>query len=243
MADGKEGSLEDIKNAYEAYGKPLDKIAEAIGGMMGETTKLNAAFVDGRVRLDEMQDAAANAAASVIRLGGSISQVGDTMVEIAQGARRNVIATEEQVSKLFSASEILGKSTRSLVAGFDEVGIGISQISENLEKSIEYIKSTGMNAKAVMTDVTDNMAQMNRFQFEGGVQGLAKMAAQASMLKFDMKETFNFAEKVLDPEGAIDVASAFQRLGVSVGNLVDPFELMNQSINDTNGLQNSLASV
>ena len=58
-----------------------------------------------------------------------------------------------------------------------------------------------------------------------------------------MKETFNFAEKVMDPEGAVNMASAFQRLGVSAGNLVDPFQLMNQSINDPSGLQNSLADV
>jgi len=87
------------------------------------------------------------------------------------------------------------------------------------------------------------MAQMNRFQFEGGVQGLTKMAAQASMLRFDMKETFKLANDVLDPERAIDVASAFQRLGVSAGNLTDPFQLMNLSINDPSGLQNSLADV
>jgi predicted nucleic acid-binding Zn ribbon protein len=37
------------------------------------------------------------------------------------------------------------------------------------------------------------------------------------------------------------MASAFQRLGVTAGNLVDPFALMNQSILDPTGLQNSLA--
>ena len=58
-----------------------------------------------------------------------------------------------------------------------------------------------------------------------------------------MKETFALAEKVLDPEEAIKVASAFQRLGVSAGSLVDPFSLMNQSINDPSGLQDSLANV
>jgi hypothetical protein len=63
------------------------------------------------------------------------------------------------------------------------------------------------------------------------------------MLRFDMQQTFNLAEKVLDPEGAIDVAAAFQRLGVSAGNLADPFALMNQSINDPSGLQTSLSEV
>jgi len=51
------------------------------------------------------------------------------------------------------------------------------------------------------------------------------------------------ADKVMSPENAIEVASAFQRLGVSAGNLVDPFQLMNQSINDPSGLQTSLAQV
>jgi hypothetical protein len=87
------------------------------------------------------------------------------------------------------------------------------------------------------------MEQMNRYQFEGGVQGLTKMAAQASMLRFDMGETFKLSEKVLDPEGAIETAAAFQRLGVSAGALADPFALMNQSINDPSGLQDSLVNV
>jgi hypothetical protein len=69
------------------------------------------------------------------------------------------------------------------------------------------------------------------------------MAAQASMLRVDMSATLNFADELYSPEKAIDVASAFQRLGVSVGNLADPFQLMNQSINDPSGLQKSLAEV
>jgi len=85
------------------------------------------------------------------------------------------------------------------------------------------------------------MEQMNRYQFEGGVQGLAKMAAQASMLRFDMSQTFSFTNRMLTPENAINMAAAFQRLGVAAGNLTDPFALMNQSINDPTGLQNSLA--
>jgi hypothetical protein len=58
-----------------------------------------------------------------------------------------------------------------------------------------------------------------------------------------MSQTFSLAERVLNPERAIEVASAFQRLGVSAGNLADPFQLMNQSINDPSGLQDSLAKI
>ena len=94
-----------------------------------------------------------------------------------------------------------------------------------------------------MTDVSAKMDLMNRFNFQDGVLGLTKMAAQASMLRFDMSNTFALAEKVLSPEGAIETAAAFQRLGVSAGALADPFQLMNQSINDPSGLQDSLANI
>ena len=237
------GNIKDLKKTFEDLGKPIDQVLNAIGNMYSEADKLNNAFLQGRTRLDEMNDAVSKAAAGVIRLGGDISDVGSTMIGIADGARRNVIATEDQVSKLYAATTILGGSTKDLVDKFDSVGISVSQIGTNLESSIEYIQSVGLNAKTVMGDVTGNMEKMNRFQFDGGVAGLAKMAAQASMLKFDMKETFAFADKVLDPEGAINMAAAFQRLGVSVGNLTDPFALMNESINDPTGLQNSLARV
>ena len=173
-------------------------------------------------------------------MGGSASDAAAQMAQIAEGSRRNVIATEEQVSKLYAAQKLLNIDSKTLVNNFAEVGIEASQIGTNLESSIEYIQSVGLNAQTVMDDVNDNMSQMNRYQFEGGVQGLAKMAAQASMLRFDMRETFNFAEKVLTPEGAIETAAGLQRLGVSIGNLVDPFSLMNQSLTDPSGLQDSI---
>ena len=91
-----------------------------------------------------------------------------------------------------------------------------------------------------MDDVSYNMDMMNQFNFNDGVQGLTKMAAQASMLRFDMSRTAEFADKVMSPEGAIEAAAGFQRLGVNIGGLIDPFKLMNDSINDPGALQDSI---
>jgi hypothetical protein len=234
------GDIEGLKKSFEKLGEPIDQIMDAIGNMYSEANKLNNAFLQSRTRLDEMNDAVSKAAAGVIRLGGDISNVSNTMIGIADGARRNVIATEDQVSKLYAATEILGGSSSTLVENFANVGIEVSQIGTNLEHSIEYIQSVGLNAKTVMGDVTQNMEMMNRFNFSDGVQGLTKMAAQASMLRFDMQNTANFADKVMSPEGAIEAAAGFQRLGVNIGNLVDPFALMNDSINDPGALQDSI---
>jgi len=227
MADNLNESYDNLKKTFESLGSPVDKILQSIEDMANAGDALNASFVAGRVRLDEMNDAAARSAAGIIRLGGSITDVSTTISGIAEGSRRQFLATEDQVSKLYAATQILGGTSAQLVENFGNVGIEVSQIGTNLEKSIEYIQSVGLNAKDVMEDVTANMGQMNRYQFEGGVQGLAKMAAQASMLRFDMQQTSTLADKVLNPEDAINTASAFKRLGVSIGNLADPMALMN----------------
>ena len=234
------GNINEAKKSLEAFSNLVDETANSIFEMVGGADKLNNAFLQGRTRLDEMSDAIAKSAAGVIRLGGDINDVDITMAKIAEGARRNVIATEDQVSKLYAASEILGTTANSLVENFAEVGYEVSQIGVNLEGSIEYVQSIGLNAKTITGDVAKNMHLMNMFNFSDGVQGLTKMAAQASMLRFDMQNTANFADKVMSPDKAIEAAAGFQRLGVNIGNLVDPFALMNDSINNPGALQDSI---
>ena len=235
-----EGDFENLKNTIESLKSPIDKILESIGDMYQGAENLNNAFLQGRTRMDEMADAVARSAAGVIRLGGSVEQVSSTMADIARGSERNVLATEEQVSKLFAAGQIIGQNTETIVRKFAEAGVEASQIGVNLEESIDYVLSVGLNAQVVMSEDTDNMSLMNQFSFADGVAGLTKMAAQASMLRFDMQNTANFANKVMGPEGAIEAAAGFQRLGISIGNLTDPFALMNQSLTDPGALQDSI---
>jgi hypothetical protein len=212
-------------------------------GLNNLTGQIQNTFTQGRERVFEFQRAVTDSLPGVRSLGGDIKDVGRIIQEVGVAARRNVVANEEEIESLFAASKILGISAQQITDSFLNVGVGIEEMSEKLNDSIDYVRGIGGNARQVMQDVQKNMDQMNRYQFEGGVVGLTKMAAQASMLRFNMTDTFAMAEKVLSPEGAIEVASAFQRLGVAAGNLVDPFALMNASINDPGALQDSLAEV
>jgi len=238
--DTEKSGVEGIADAIKDALKPIQTLSEALGLMVAHADKLNKGFGLGRARIEEMKLAFTDAAAGVEKLGGTLDDVSNTILDIASASNRNVIENEKVISSLYAASKVVGIESKTLVKNFKDVGYETSQIGPNISKSIEYIQSVGLNSKQVMTDVSENMGKMNRYQFEGGVQGLAKMAAQASMLRFDMKETFQFAEKVLDPQGAIETAAGIQRLGISMGALADPFALMNASINDPSGLQTSL---
>jgi len=234
-----------------SFGKNLESMlkigvrdfADAITRLTSSANAINKTFLQGRQRVVELQQAVADAVPAVNRVGGSLQDVQNTISKVAEASRRNVVANTEDITKLVAATKVLGEDAEVLTNAFVDVGMSVSQIGPSLEDSIKYVQSIGGNAGEVVKMMRTNMDQLNRYQFEGGVQGLTKMAAQASMLRFDMNETFRLADKVLSPENAIEVASAFQRLGVSAGNLVDPFQLMNQSINDPSGLQDSLAQV
>jgi hypothetical protein len=257
MADGDDKKHEELKkllvgnNQEKSFATKMSEeatvtfktLSKSIQENYNAQVELNRSFGQGQERLVEMQKAISDAVPKVTRLGGSITDVQTAMSEIALASNRNVVSNSKDVEKLYAATKLIDESAGSLTNSFLDIGVGVSEIPKQLESSINYIQSIGGNTRKVMKDVTANMDQMNRYQFEGGVAGLTKMAAQASMLRFNMSDTFALAEKVLDPEGAIETAAAFQRLGVSAGNLTDPFQLMNLSINDPSGLQTSLADV
>ena len=56
----------------------------------------------------------------------------------------------------------------------------------------------------------------------------------------DMGKVVGLAEKVMSPEGAIELAANLQVLGGAAGDLADPFKLMYMATNDLEGLQDTL---
>lgn len=238
--------LKKIRTDVEALRTPggfATAITTELTNVAEVAEALNTSFVASRMRIQEMARSVSEATPGIVKLGGSIEAVGGAIQGIAAGTRRNLVAQKEQVEELYATSKILGTVTSKIVDEFTEAGYSYENIAKKLEESIVYVQRIGLNAKVVVTDVLNNTDKLARFNFSEGVLGFTKMAAQASRLRFDMKEVFTLADKVLNPEDAVRMASAFQRLGVSIGNLTDPFQLMNQSINDPSGLQDSIINM
>jgi hypothetical protein len=239
-----------IKSISDAFNKLVEEgipktqdFVTAFAEMVGSAEHLTREFGIGRQRMDELMGAVADAVPAVTRLGGELQDAVQTIEQVATATRRNVVAGEEEVSKLFASSKILRKEVDTIVDGFQEIGVEFTQVGSKVEESIQYIQSVGGNVRLIMGNVLNDMSAMNRFNFQDGVVGITKMATQAAMLKTDMRVTLRLAEDALDPERAIELSSAFQRLGVSASDLTDPFQLMNKSLNDPEGLQNSIVNM
>jgi citrate lyase gamma subunit len=229
------GAIEKLKSGLKDEG-----LVGAFDNLTQGIKDINNGFLESRTRVLEFSTALSDSVAGITRLGGDLTATQETISNIAVASRRNVVETSQTVQEIYATAKLLGQSADYLVQDFVEVGNSIENIGEITAESIQYIQSMGLNAKEIMGDVTRNMGYMNRFNFQDGVMGLTKMAAQASMLRFDMNQTAQLADKAMDPEGAIELASAFQRLGVTMGTLVDPFALMDASINDPGKLQDSV---
>ena len=239
------------KETIDEFGKKIGDEAsfgaiEFVGAaqqMAEAANEMTAAFASSRARVGEMMTAVSEAAPRMKRLGADFQTTTQAMVNIAIATQKQTLASGDSVAKLFATTQVLGGDIQSIVSDFTDVGIQFGVIGGELEKSVSTVSDLGLNTKVVMKQVTENSEKLNQYNFEGGVQGMTKMAARASMLRVDMSATLNFADKMMNPEAAVNMASAFQRLGVSAGALADPFSLMNASINDPGALQDSLAKV
>jgi hypothetical protein len=233
-------STEEALKGFTQIGTEIRLNLEQINAL---ASQLNKQFGETRERIGQMEGGLRDVEPFFNTFGDTANEAAKIISQLSIETRKNVIASNESLKELLTISKVIGQEPERFVGPLTDVGIQFGNIQDNLEGSVDYIRSIGMNTQEIMKDALSNSEMMNRYNFEGGVMGLTKMAAQSAMLRVNMNATSALAEKVFDPEGAIQVASAMQRLGVNMGMLSDPFALMDATINDPAGLQKSIADV
>ena len=176
-------------------------------------------------------------------LGGDLQDVLNIELEIARALGTNVITLGETVQDLFVAGKAVGVASEqvgAMVGYFKDAGIEAGLVRDRIQETVDISRSIGVNTTAVFELVQKNLGQLNEYGFENGVAGLSTMAARAVMMRTDMSRIFTFAERVFSPDSAINTVAAFQRLGVAVGDLADPFRLMYLASEDVGELQNQV---
>jgi len=240
-------SVDSSKGIIDEFAKALRSNIDGIGAVIAKlddgTSSLLKQFGVGQQMAQALNATMADAVSNVRTLGGDIADVISTQEKASAALGRNVILSAEVNKDLYATFKVTGIEAGRVVTAMKDVGIGTGKAAEEMKKVVDIAAQSGVNAAAVSEKVVANMDALNKYNFEGGVSGLAKMAAQATMLRIDMGQTLAFAEKVFDPEGAIEMAAAMQRLGVSQSSLLDPLKLMDLAQNDPAELQNQMAEM
>ena len=219
------------------------KIAEILLTLDNAASQMLKQFGQGQAMADILRMSMSESVTSVRKLGGDVADVLKIQQEASKELGRNIVLTEETTKDLYATMQVTGQQLDKIVGGMADAGIGAGKAAGEMLKVVNVARESGVNAEKVSSIVLTNMQALNKYNFAGGVEGLAKMAAQATSLRIDMSQTLGFAEKVFDPDGAIEVAAAMQRLGVSQSSLLDPLKLMDLAQNDPAELQNQIAEM
>jgi len=250
--------IQTAKNFGNALTNPLAEMSTAVTGivqaldptnfdgadyLMKSGQELANAMGIGQARMSEMRTTIADAIPEMIKLGLSSSEAFKVIEGVPVALGVNTTMGTEALREMGAAAQVSGVESKKLALEFKGVGMSLYDVGDRMAEVAVYAKSVGVNVKAVSAEVVTNLKQLNLFNFDSGVKGLAKMASQASMLGFSMEKTFKLAEDLMSPEKAIDLAASLQRLGVSSSALLDPLKAMDLAQNDPEALQKEIINI
>ncbi len=229
--------LKELKNRVfgelESTAVKVDTAFQSIVNKMGDGAGLGASI---RKNFTE-------AVSSVQLIGMDFKDVQTAAESTLEVFGKNVTLSGEEYKNLLATQQVTGQNVKQLEEGFLNAGMSIKDITKEMYNVTQVANAIGVNARLVSANVVSNLDKLNRYGFQSGVEGLAKMAAKAAALRIDLTDTLSIADDLMDPEGAIELASTLQRLGTTSAALTDPLRLMDMAQNDVGALQEELAKM
>ena len=178
-----------------------------------------------------------------VRLGFDIKNLTELTTKLAEGSGRFNLISQDTMEKTVVTTRAFGTTMAdmaSTMVEFEKIGLGQSDTLSKINDAGKTSMALGLNSKNVLKDLQSNLSNINQYGFKNGVEGLTRMAQKATEFRIAMSETFKLAEKVMNPESAIELTANMQMLGGAVGDLNDPLKLMYMATNNVEGLQDAL---
>lgn len=247
------GKLSDIPslNPFTLFTNILKAGAEGAQAFLGDLaktqdsllqqTKGSAGFVG--VIGDTMISSLNEAMIAAVDMGTSVNDFLDATESLMVNSERMALYSDKTISKGIEASIAYAKTSRTLLEnaeGFRNVGLGLGDAAKAIEEIGKRSINIGLNARATSETLIKNIGALNQYGFQNGIKGLGKMVQEAQALKINMDDVLKVADKLYDPESAINLAANLQVVGGAFGDLSDPIKLMYDATNNVESLQTSI---
>ena len=236
FAQSLKNSVTDVQKVINQAAAINSQTANQVRQTLGQT----------RVVSNQVQDVIAQATKSTGLIGINAEKNIELFGALNTAMQRNTFFTDQQITRfqaLGFTANMTAQQLADMATSFDTLGYTTDETLVMMEGMTKEARSYGLNVSQFMDQVNKNLKLMVGYNFKGGVDGLSKMVAQAQALRIDMGATKSFAEKLLDPAQAIETAAGFQMLGGAVGDLGNPFRLLNMAQTDMAGLQDELVKM
>jgi hypothetical protein len=256
--DTKGTSFGDIlKGIQESYKKGIafETALDTLTAMDDEAKKLQRSLGSGVINISNTDKSASQLRNTItniynesVKFGGSLENVTEYAGELSGEMGKMTLPVEDATINMIALSKTTGigaKEVGKMTGQFLKLTLSQTQSTAQMAKIAKMARETGIEAKKLLEDVQKNLSMVDAYNFQNGVDGLAKMSAQAQRLGSSMDKIVpkKFLEDMLDPEKAIEAAANFSMLGGSIEGLNNPFQLLNDGANNVGNLQTKIVDM
>ena len=159
-----------------------------------------------------------------------------------------VYPTKDVLTNAMAFSKVAGLTTSEtgkMIGEFSNFGGTQLEATTEMTRLGVVARSNGLNAKTFTQEVAKNLKQASLFGFKGGVKDIEQMVKKTQMLGTSMEklQIKGSAEKLLDPETAMQTAASLQMIGGNIGALGNPFQLLHMGQKDMKKLTDEVLNM
>ena len=221
------GAINDLTKPYQKVDAAASKYAKTVG-----MTKAG---------MDSLAKTSLNNVASKLASTYNISteELLEAQSNYIKASGRN-IRLDNADQENIAAMHKMGGNGNELAALYDNFGVSLEETAGHVGKMFSDASKQGLSFEKYSDNVAKNIKIAQNYTFKNGLKGLESMAKKATAMKMDMQQVAALADKVSTVEGAIDVSAQLQVLGGPFAQLADPLGMLNEGLNDMEGLQDRL---
>lgn len=156
---------------------------------------------------------------------------------------RNIRMGNEDQENIAAMRAVTGERGSEIAAQYDALGISLSSTAERVGKMFSEASKNGLSFEKYSENVSKNIKLAQNYTFKNGTKGLEEMAKKATAIKMDMQQIAAFADKIGTVETSIETSAKLQVLGGPFAQLADPMGMLNEGLNDMEGLQDRIAKM
>lgn len=228
------GGFKKMYNAVNDLTKPYQKV-DAAASKYAKTLGMTKAGMDSLAKTS-LSNVSSKLAAEY---NVSTAELLEAQSNYMKATGRNIrVDSNDQES--MAAMKAMGGNGNELAALYDNFGVSMESTADHVGKMFSDASKQGLSFEKYSDNVAKNIKIAQNYTFKNGLKGLESMAKKATAMKMDMQQVAALADKVSTVEGAIDVSSQLQVLGGPFAQLADPLGMLNEGLNDMEGLQDRL---
>jgi hypothetical protein len=179
----------------------------------------------------------------LLQLGISFDELSDSAARLVEQSGRFNLINQQTFERAGLVAKAYVGTLQDLVGmypEFEKVGIGAADAQEKIADAGKRSLELGLRSQTVTTELGKNLGKLNEYGFRNGVRGLEEMVRKTVEFRMNMDNVYQIAEKVFDPDKAIELSANLQVLGGAIGDFNDPLKLMYMATNNVEGLQDAL---